>query len=133
MDQKGTGGAAHVLEQGINGGERNAGTSNNYDATKHEANSYVLQNAATAQGIGQGGTTPVYLMGIHIHTALAGTLTVVGFTDSAGAAASWVIPIGAAGAILPPGNARRCEGGCTMTCSVAADGPKTLVDWRPIG
>jgi hypothetical protein len=88
----------HTLERGVIGGERNTSSlTNNYDAVKHEANSNILQNVATAQNIGTSGTTPIYLMGIQIRTALTGTLTIVGFTDPAGTAKNWVLPIGTVG------------------------------------
>lgn len=126
-------GAAWTMEQGVIAGERNPNsTTNNYAATKHECNSNILQNVATAQNIGTGGTTPIYLMGIQVRTALTGTLTITGLLDPAGNAKSWVLPIGAVGQVLPPGNARRLEAGCTMTLSVAADGDFVVVDWRPI-
>jgi hypothetical protein len=125
--------ALHAFEQSIGPGERNSGNpSNNYASTRHECNVSLLANSGSAQNIGPGGTTPVFLMGIQIHTALAGTLTVNGFSNPDGTAAAWVIPASAVGAVLPPGSARRAEGGCTMTCATAADGPKVLVEWRPI-
>jgi hypothetical protein len=131
--QRGTNGAGHTLEQGSIGGERNTTSpTNNYDVVKHECNSNILQNVATAQNIGTGGTTPIFLMGIQIRTALTGTLTIVGLTDPAGTAKSWVLPIGTVGQVLPPGNARVMSNGCTMTLSVAADGDFVVVDWRPI-
>jgi len=126
-------GSQWTLEQGVIGGERNTTSlTNNYDAVKHEANCNILQNVATAQNIGTGGTTPIFLMGIQIRAALTGTLTITGFTDPTGAAKSWVLPIGTVGQVLPPGNARRMESGCTMALSVAADGDFVVVDWRPI-
>lgn len=131
--QGGVGDSAKTAEQTLGPGERNSGNpSNNYAATKHETNTNVLASAATAQNIGGSGTTPVFLMGIQIRTALTGTLTITGFTNPDGTAASWVLPIGSVGMVLPPGNARRMESGCTMTLSVAADGPFVLVDWRPM-
>lgn len=128
-----TGRALWTNEQGSIAGERNTNSlTNNYAATKHECNSNILQNVATAQNIGTGGTTPIYLMGIQIRTALTGTLTIVGFTDPAGTPKNWVLPIGTVGQVLPAGNARRLETGCTMTLSVAGDGDFVVVDWRPI-
>ncbi len=119
-----------VAEQSVIGGERNGGTSNNLDVTKHECNGTILQNATTVQAISLG--APAYLMGIQAHTALVGTLTVVGLTDVVGAAVSWVIPVGAVGQILPPGNARRCETALTAQLSDGADGPFVIVDWRSL-
>ena len=127
------GAGAKVANIALGPGERNSGNpSNNYAATKHEANSTLLASSASAQNIGGGGTTPIFLLGVQIRTALTGTLTITGFTNPDGSSASWVLPIGSVGAVIPPGTARRLEAGCTMTCSVAADGPFVLVDWRPI-
>lgn len=131
--QRYTNGAAHTIEQGISGGRNTTSTQNNYDATKHEANTTILANVTTAQNIGTNGTLAVFLMGIQIRTPLAGSLTIVGFTDPAGAAKNWVLPAGAVGQVLPPGNARRMSAGCTMTLTAAADGDFVAVDWRPIG
>lgn len=101
--------------------------------SRPQANSNVLAAVTTAQNIGAAGTTPVYLMGVQIRTALTGTLTINGFTDPTGAAAPWVLPVGSVGAVLPPGNARRMETGCTMVLSVATDGPFVVVDWEATG
>ena len=130
--QKGTNGAAHVGEKNQIGGERNTSSStNNYDATKHECNSTILNTQTSAQAISAG--APAYLMGIQIHTALAGTLTITGLRNLAGTATDWVIPIGATGAILPAGNARICDVALIATLSSASDYGKVMIDWRPIG
>jgi hypothetical protein len=71
-------------------------------------------------------------MGLYINAALAGTLTITGFTYPAGSSSSFVIPVGASGWVLSPGSARRMEGGCTMQKSSASDNGKILVEWRPI-
>ena len=127
-------GAQHTLEQGVSGGERNTdSTTNNLTATKHEANGSVLSAGTGTKNIGAGGTQPIYLMGIYISAALVGTLTITGFYAEDGTtAASLVIPIGASGWVLAPGNARRCEAGCTVAKSSASDDGKILIDWRPI-
>lgn len=127
-------GAAFAIEQGQIGGERNtSSTTNNYDATKHECNSSVLSAGTGAKNIGAAGTTPIFLMGIYANAALVGTLTITGFTAEDGVtAANLVIPIGASGWLLAPGNARRCETGCTVAKSSASDDGKILIDWRPI-
>lgn len=131
---KSTSNGAWSLETGIIGGERNTSAqTNNYDATKHECNSSVLSAGTGAKNIGTGGTTPIFIMGVYSSAALVGTLTITGFTAEDGTtAANLVIPVGATGWILQPGNARRCESGCTMTKSSASDDTKILVDWRPI-
>ena len=121
------------MEQGSIAGERNPSSlTNNYAATKHECNTAILANVLTAQNVGGIAALPVFIMGIQIRTALTGTLTIVGFTDTTGAAKNWVLPIGTVGQVLPPGNARRADTGCTMTLSVATDGDFVAVDWRPI-
>lgn len=126
-----TGGAAHVTDQGINGGGRNEATqTNNFTATKHECNSTILNTTTTSQAVSGG--APAYLMGITIHTALAGTLTITGLTNVAGVATNWVIPIGAVGEVLPAGNARRCETALSATLSSATDYDRVMIDWRPI-
>jgi len=127
-------GAAQTAEQGIIGGGQNEGSlTNNLTVTKHACNGSVLSAGITAKNIGTSGTTPIYLMGVYISAALIGTLTITGFTAEDGVtAANLVIPIGASGWVLLPGDARRCEAGCTMTKSSASDDGKILVDWRPI-
>lgn len=125
--------AAHTFEQGLGPGERNSSNpSNSYASTRHECNSTVLAAGTAAQSIGAGGTTPIFLMGIYANAALVGTITVVGFTNPDGTPANFVIPVGASGWVLAPGNARRCESGCTVTKSSASDDGKVLVDWRPM-
>lgn len=134
----GSDGSVYTLEQGVIGGERNTSSlTNNYDAVKHECNSNMLANSTSAQNVGTAGTTPIFLMGITIRATTTGTVTIAGLTDVTGAAVNWVIPAttvtgGVPVQALAPGNARRMEAGCTMTCSVGADGPNVLVDWRPI-
>lgn len=128
---KSTNGAAHSFEKAIIGGGRNEATQvNNFTATKHECNSTILNTVTTIQAVSGG--VPAYLMGITIHTALAGTLTITGLTNVAGTETPWVIPIGAVGQILPPANARRCEVALSATLSSATDYGRVMIDWRPI-
>lgn len=118
-----------TTEQGQIGGERNTSSAdNNYDATKHECNSTILNTVITAQPVSGG--APAYLMGITIHTALTGTLTITGLTNVAGAATDWVIPVGAVGSILPAGNARICATALIATLSSASDYGLVMIDWR---
>lgn len=127
------GAGAKVANIALGPGERNSGNpSNNFAAVKHEANVQVLANGTSAQNIGPGGTTPVFLMGVYINAALTGTLTITGFTYPDGSSASFVIPASATGWVLAPGTARRMESGCQMTKSSASDDGKILVEWRPI-
>ena len=118
------------------GGERLTSSNvNNYDSVRLEANRSVLISSAAAQNIGTGGTTPVFLIGATINGTTTGTITFTGFTQPDGVtAATWVIAAGTFvnASAFPSGIAARCETGLTVTCSVAADGPKVLIDWRPI-
>lgn len=115
-------------------GERNTDSNTNgYFVTKQECNRSVLSDGTGVKNIGASGTTPVFILGVYIHTALVGTLTITGFTTEDGVtAASVVIPIGAVGQVFVPGNAGRCDAGCTMQKSSASDDDKIVVDWRPI-
>lgn len=136
-------GGAGVNSVSTIGGERNTSSgSNNYDAIKNECNVYQLANSGAAQNIGTSGTTPIFLMGISVRASTAGTITInsgAGFTDPTGANVAVTFPIQAVivtdnkpHELLSPGLAMRCEAGCTITCSTAADGPNILVAWRPI-
>lgn len=130
-EQKSTTNAAWTLEKGQIGGERNtASSTNNYDVVKHEANSTILDTVITEQAVSA--SAPAYLLGVHAHTALAGTLTIKGFTNVAGTATDLIFPLGSVGALLPAGTARRCEVALTATLSSALDYGRVIIDWRPI-
>lgn len=131
MNQEGTSGAAHVLEQGNITGLRNPSSATNaYIPTRNEANATVLQTTAAPVTIGAGAANDTHLIGIHIHTALAGTLTIAGLLDDAGAARNYVLPIGTVGHI-PFYAALNAAGALQMTLSAAGDAAKCLVEWRP--
>lgn len=124
-------GAAHVAEQGIIGGGRSEATqANNHTVTRHESNAAILNSVTTIQAVSGG--VPASLMGIQIHTALSGTLTITGFTNVAGTATPWVIPSGSVGAVQPPGLADRCETALSATLSDPLDYNKVKISWRPI-
>lgn len=133
-------GAVQVAEVGVKSGRNTSSTTNNYDAVHSEVNGdCYLDNVATAQNIGTGGTTPIFLESLHVQVALAGTLTITGFKKVDGTAVTKVYPIGSVGQLITPGNGFRLEAGCTMTLSVANDGGSAgnlwnvRVGYRPIG
>lgn len=127
--------AVHTTVTRTVGGERNTGSIiNNYDAVKHECNRTILSAGITAKSIAVGNPA-IYLMGVHVHAALSGTLTVAGlFAEDGTTAASYVLPVGFVGH-YGFANAVRFEvagGGCIMTKSSALDDGKISVDWRNI-
>ena len=127
---KGTGQAAWTLEQGTVGGERNTSSAtNNYTVTKNECNATVLSTTA-AVTIGGGAADDTYLLGVHIHTALAGTCVIAGFVDESGAAKSYTLPATTVGHV-PMYAARNLAGALTVTCGTAGDDDKVMVLWRP--
>lgn len=128
--QTGVGGAAKTFEQGQIGGERNSSsTTNNYTVTRNECNVTII-SVTTAVTIGGGAVDDTYLLGLHIHTALAGTCVISGFADETGAAKPYTLPIGAVGHI-PFYGARNTAGALTVTCSSATDDDRVAVMWRP--
>jgi len=93
----------------------------------------ALLTGTTAVAIG--GSTAAndtHLMRITINTALAGTLTIVGFEDTAGAAQSWVYPIATAAGSIELGHALNTKGQLTMQLSSATDNNRILVQTRPV-
>jgi hypothetical protein len=110
------------------GGERNTSSlTNNFTATKHEANRTYLSDGTGAKVITN---VAAYCMGIIVHTALAGTLTITGFLDDAGVAANVVLPIGFVGG-WGLGNAAYAASGLTLQKSSATDNGRIVIDWRP--
>lgn len=127
--QMSTGGARDSYEKGQIGGERNtSSTTNNYDVIKNECNVTIIA-VQTAVTIGGGAVDDTYLLGLHIHTALTGTCVITGFTDSAGAAASYTLPAGTVGHV-PFYAARNTAGALTVTLSTLGDASKAAVLWR---
>lgn len=124
-------GAAQTLEQGLIGGETNTTSqANNYDHIKHIANVGFLAASTAVQNVGALGTTPIFLMGLNVRAALTGTLTIVGFTDLAGAPITLVLPIGFVGDYVAPGNDIPFVTGCTMQLSVATDSGSVANNWN---
>lgn len=112
-------------------GETNPDSATNaYLKTRKPAN-VVLLTGISAITIGAGAANDTHLIGIFIHTALVGTLTIDGFADSGDAAESYIIPIGFVGAV-PLDDSINSKGALTMTLSSATDNDVVLVRWRPI-
>lgn len=116
-------------------GERNTSSStNSYLIARPEANATILGKTG-AITIGGGAVGDTHLIGIRIHTALVGTLTITGFGDSDGVATSYVMP-----ATSPAGEynfygAVNNIGALTMTLSSATDyttNKSVMVLWRPV-
>jgi len=111
-------------------GERNASSAtDSYLAVRQEANATIVVGT-TAVAIGGGVAGDTHLIAIHIHTALAGTCVIDGFTDQSGSADTYILPIGTVGHI-PMYAAINAAGASVVTCSNAADNKKVLVLWRP--
>jgi len=103
--------------------------SSSYLVVRQEANATIVVGT-TAVTIGGGVAGDTHLIAIHIHTALAGTCVIDGFTDPAGSADTYILPIGTVGHI-PMYAAINAAGASVVTCSNAADNKKVLVFWRP--
>lgn len=122
--------ALHTYEQGLMAGERNPlSSTNSYMVTRKEANLTIL-SATTTITLGGGSAGDTHLLGIHIHTALTGTLVISGFADETGAPKSYTIPAGSVGYRDFEG-AINVAGALTFTASNAADDDKIAIMWRP--
>ncbi len=96
--QKQTSGAAWTAEQGNIAAARNVDSPTNaYVPGRNETNATILQTTAAAITLGAGAANDTHLHGLHIHTALAGTMTVAVLLDDTGGARSYVFPIGTVG------------------------------------
>lgn len=71
----------------------------------------------------------IRLKRVTINAALVGTLTIVGFSDNAGSAASFVLPIGFVGSIELDDSIAT---GVTFTKSSASDDGKVLVTFADV-
>lgn len=99
-----------------------------YVPIRNRCNSTILQTTGSAVTIGGGAANDTHLIGIHIHTALAGTLTVSGFLDDAGVARGYVYPIGTVGHI-PCYGQQNIAGALRFTLSSGTDAARVKVDW----
>lgn len=122
-----------TAEQGNIAGLRNPSSPTNaYIPVRQECNlSIISKTTAVTIPLGAGAANNVHLMGIYIHTALAGTLAIAGFADSDGTPQTFTIPAGAVGEFDFKG-AINAAGALTMTASNAADDNKIAVLWRPV-
>lgn len=129
-----TNNAAHFAEQGIIGGGANeADQTNNLTKTQKPSNLQTPETGTGAQNVGAGGTLPIYLTSLNFVDTTAGTVTLTGLTDLAGAASTIVIPATTGPySMIPPGESAIFASGCTIQLSTAADFDKILIGWRPI-
>jgi hypothetical protein len=125
---KGTSGAAHTLEQGVIGGERNTSSAtNNYDAVHEETNYTRFAPGNTTETVIT--SAPCFVYGF-IGVVGTGTLTL---RDSATAAAATspfpAFTLAVAGRVDFP--AVRFESGLTAQLGTGTD--VATIFWRPIG
>lgn len=85
----------------------------------------------TAVTIGGGAAGDVYLEGLHLTAALAGTCVITGFQDSDGAAQSITLPVATTAGFKDFKGAVNAAGALTVTCSTAGDDNVVSVLWRP--
>lgn len=87
--------------------------------------SMVLQDqAGQISNASQGKVT-----GVGITSALTGSLTITGVTNTDGTPASWIINSGSSGAFTPPGSTR-FGGSLSYAFSSASDVAKAFVAWQ---
>lgn len=132
VKQKFTDYCAHVYLASTIAGERNASSStNSYLDTRAVGTPVLLTGiAATAIG-GSTAANDTHLKRIIINTALAGTVTIAGFEDTAGAAQNFVLPIGLAAGSYEFGDILNTKGALTITMSSATDNNRVMVVTRP--
>lgn len=82
--------------------------------------------------IGGGAANDTYLKGVFIHTALAGTLTIDGFQDDAGAAQSFVVPASTPAGYYEFGGILNDQAALQVTLSSATDADRVMVIYQPV-
>jgi hypothetical protein len=113
----------------VAGERRSESLTESYQVVRQEANATVI-STTSAVTLGDGVANDSHLMGLHIHTALAGTCVIAGFADETGAAKSITLPAGTVGPVNYYG-AKNAAGALTITCSTAGDDDKVTAFWRP--
>lgn len=125
--------AGFVYIASLGAGERNiASASNSYLDTRRVSNFTILAKTG-AIPIGTS-IADTHLRAIQIHTALVGTLTIVGFADSDGVATNYVMPAGTPAGVYDFGDALNTAAPLTFTLSSATDyttNKSVAVRWRP--
>ncbi len=101
--------------------------SRDVQATKNDAVGVVLQTTTSQVTVS---STPSHLVGIHIHTALTGSLTITGLLDDTGSARNWVIPAGTVGTVMS-GTALLFST-LRYTLSSSSDAAKVLLSHKPL-
>lgn len=89
----------------------------------------TIISTTSAVTINGGIASDTLLRRIIIGTALAGTLTIAGFQDEAGAAKSLVLPIATPAGSYEFGDALNEKGALTLTLSSATDDDRVMVVW----
>lgn len=122
--------AASVGDQShIPGGRNENSTTTSYIKANDVGKPVILDSVTTAITIGgSSGANDTLIHRIIIHTALAGTLTIAGFTDSDGAAKSYVFPIATPAGSYEIGGINSA-GTCQATLSSATDYDRVMIVW----
>lgn len=90
-------------------------------------NSLLLQDMAGNVVSGSQGKC----LGVALTSALVGSLTITGISNTDGTPASWVIPATTTGYIAAPGSGKYWSGGLNYSLSSASDAGKAIVMWAP--
>lgn len=77
------------------------------------------------------GASSATVFGVCIKTALTGTLTITGMTQSTGAAQAWVIAPGTSGYVAPPGSTKFFGALRYSLSNAAADAGKAFIAYQP--
>lgn len=93
------------------------------------SNSMVL-NGGVGDGLISGSTTGTVL-GLFLKSALTGTLTIGGVTQSSGAAQSWVNAPGTSGYVAAPGSGKFWSPFFYTLSNPGADAGKAVICWIP--
>lgn len=94
-----------------------------------DAANMTVISTTSAVTIGGGVAGDTYLKRIKVLTTLNTACVVTGFSDNAGAAQSFTIPLAVAEHNF--GGAKNTAGALTITCSNALDDNQVLVEWWP--
>ena len=71
------------------------------------------------------------VFGVCVRSALTGTLTITGMTQSSGAAQAWAIAPGTSGYVAPPGSTKFFGALRYSLSNAAADAGKAFVAYQP--
>jgi hypothetical protein len=129
--QKFTDFCAHVyIASAFPGGRNVASEQNSYTDVRTVGTPVLLTGTSAVAIGGSTAANDTHLIRIVIHTALAGTVTIAGFEDTAGAAQNFVLPASLAAGSYEFGHALNTKGQLTMQMSSATDNNRVMVITR---